>query len=67
MIAFFAGAIALFVVPERLCRPYGFGYIDRDRGVMKFASKNGEYTQAMIEQAYQMDVALAAQAVEESG
>lgn len=63
IIAIFTAAIAIAVIPDRICRPYRFGYIDRQRGVMKFASKNEEYTQRMIEQAHQIDAALAAQAI----
>lgn len=59
-IAFFGGLIGVFVVPNRLCRPFRHGMIDVDRGIMKFAARNEQFTQLLREQARELDVRLAA-------
>ena len=45
----FASVFAIAVVPNMSCRPYRFGVVDADRGIVRFSARNPEYN-ALLEQ-----------------
>jgi hypothetical protein len=54
-IGFPLAVYGLFVIPDRVVRPYRYRFVDRYRGVTKFASKNSAYTQLLLEQAREQE------------
>ena len=45
----FVSIFAIAVVPNLVCRPYRFGVVNADRGIVKFSARNPEYN-ALLEQ-----------------
>jgi len=63
IVMFFGSIIGLYTIPNRVCRPYRFSTIDQDRGVIRFAFKNEEFTRLLNDQARESEALLASRTV----
>ena len=55
IVGLFASLYAVAILPDLLARPFGYGKVDRSRGVCWFSARNPTYTQMVIDLAAASD------------
>lgn len=52
-VSFLVVSVSVAVLPNKICRPYRFRNVDKDRGVFRFQAPNRAYTELLIDQVRQ--------------